>query len=72
MALDGRPLGEKSPSARSGDDRAPLRRVRGHLSDGMRTTYLRDSAIVRANCHRMLHRGDLISVEELRGLTGRA
>lgn len=31
----------------------------------MRTTYLRDSAIVRANCHRMLHRGDLISVEEL-------
>jgi 5-methylcytosine-specific restriction protein A len=42
------------------------------LSDGTRTTYLRDLAIVCANCHRMLHRGDLISVEELRGLMGRA
>jgi 5-methylcytosine-specific restriction protein A len=42
------------------------------LSDGTRTTYLRDLAIVCANCHRMLHRGDLISVEELRGLTRRA
>jgi 5-methylcytosine-specific restriction protein A len=42
------------------------------LSDGTRTTYLRDLAIVCANCHRMLHRGDLISVEELRGLMRRA
>lgn len=42
------------------------------LSDGTRTTYLRDLAIVCANCHRMLHRGDLISVEELRELMGRA
>lgn len=42
------------------------------LSDGARTTYLRDLAIVCANCHRMLHRGDLISVEELRGLARRA
>lgn len=40
------------------------------LSDGTRTTYLRDLAIVCANCHRMLHRGDLISVEELRGSLG--
>lgn len=38
------------------------------LSDGTRTTYLRDLTIVCANCHRMLHRGDLISVEELRDL----
>lgn len=40
------------------------------LSDGTRTTYLRDLAIVCANCHRMLHRGDLISVDELRRLLG--
>lgn len=42
------------------------------LADGTRTTYLRDLAIVCANCHRMLHRGDLISVEKLRGLLGRS
>lgn len=42
------------------------------LSDGTRTTYLRDLAIVCANCHRMLHRGDLLSVEGLRQLIGRA
>jgi 5-methylcytosine-specific restriction protein A len=42
------------------------------LSDGTRTTYLRDLAIVCANCHRMLHRGDLISVEELRGILDQA
>jgi 5-methylcytosine-specific restriction protein A len=42
------------------------------LSDGTRRTYLRDLAIVCANCHRMLHRGDLLSVEELRGILGRA
>ena len=42
------------------------------LSDGTRTTYLRDLAIICANCHRMLHRGDLLSVEELRGILGRA
>jgi len=42
------------------------------LSNGTRTTYLRDLAIVCANCHRMLHRGDLISVKELRRLMGRA
>jgi 5-methylcytosine-specific restriction protein A len=38
------------------------------LSRGTRTTYLRDLAIVCANCHRMLHRGDLISLEDLRQL----
>ena len=38
------------------------------LSTGIRTTYLRDLAIVCANCHRMLHRGDFIGVEELRTL----
>lgn len=42
------------------------------LSEGTRTTYLRDLAIVCANCHRMLHRDDLISVEELSGLMRRA
>jgi len=42
------------------------------LADGTRTTYLRDLAIVCANCHRMLHRGDLISVEELRSFMSRA
>jgi 5-methylcytosine-specific restriction protein A len=38
------------------------------LSSGVRKTYLRDLAIVCANCHRMLHRGDLIRVEALREL----
>jgi 5-methylcytosine-specific restriction protein A len=42
------------------------------LSNGTRTTYLRDLAIVCANCHRMLHRGDLISLEDLCRLLGRA
>lgn len=41
------------------------------LSNGTRATYLRDLAIVCANCHRMLHRGELISVERLRELIGR-
>jgi 5-methylcytosine-specific restriction protein A len=42
------------------------------LSKGTRTTYLRDLVIVCANCHRMLHRGDLISVEDLRRLLDHA
>jgi 5-methylcytosine-specific restriction protein A len=42
------------------------------LADGTRTTYLRDLAIVCSNCHRMLHRGDLIDVEGLRRLIDRA
>jgi len=41
------------------------------LSSGKRTTYLRDLAIVCANCHRMLHRGDFMSVDALRELLGR-
>lgn len=41
------------------------------LSDGTRRTYLRDLAIVCANCHRMLHRGDLMSVEGLHELVRR-
>ncbi len=36
------------------------------LSHGTRSTYLRDLAVVCANCHRMLHRGDSLTVEELR------
>jgi 5-methylcytosine-specific restriction protein A len=42
------------------------------LSDGKRTTYLRDLAIVCANCHRMLHRGDFMSVDALRRRISRA
>ena len=42
------------------------------ISNGTRTTYLRDLAIVCPNCHRMLHRGDLISMEDLRQLLGPA
>jgi 5-methylcytosine-specific restriction protein A len=38
------------------------------LSDGERTTYLRDLAIVCSNCHRMLHRDRLIAVDELRAI----
>jgi 5-methylcytosine-specific restriction enzyme A len=38
------------------------------LSDGKRTTYLRDVAIVCSNCHRMLHRGDFMSIDALRRL----
>ena len=42
------------------------------LSKGTRATYLRDLAIVCANCHRMLHRGDPVSVERLREQIRRA
>ena len=38
------------------------------LSQGSRTTYLRDLAIVCANCHPMLNKGDFMSVEDLRSL----
>ncbi len=41
------------------------------LSSGTRMTYLRDLAIVCANCHRMLHRGGLISLDDLRRLLAR-
>jgi len=40
------------------------------LSNGTRVTRLSDLAIVCANCHRMLHRGDLMSVEDLRRSLG--
>jgi 5-methylcytosine-specific restriction protein A len=31
------------------------------LSHGTRSTYLRDLAVVCANCHRMFHRGDSLT-----------
>ncbi|WP_295643597.1 HNH endonuclease [uncultured Corynebacterium sp.] len=43
--------------------RIPLRK----LSAGSKTQ-LKDLALVCANCHRMIHHGGLISVDEVRGL----
>ena len=40
------------------------------LSHRARAIYLRDLAVVCANCQRMLHRGDFVSVEELRDSRG--